>query len=67
MSTYTDIIASDRYSDLCAQLRGHDHGDGGIGIIVAQALRDDPAVTYDDVLAIVVEAEEDAAADGVKR
>lgn len=61
MSTYADIIASDRYRDLCAQLSRHDHGDGGIGVIVAEALRNNPSATYDDVLAIVIEAEAEAA------
>ena len=37
-----------------------DDGDGGIGIIVRQALRDDPDATVAEIVAIVLEAQEEA-------
>jgi predicted regulator of amino acid metabolism with ACT domain len=42
------------------RIQARDKGDGGIGIIVRQALADDPEATVEDVLAIIIEAEEDA-------
>jgi hypothetical protein len=49
-----------RVSDLLAALSDHDRGDGCLGIIVRQALADDPGATVEDVRAIVLQAEEDA-------
>lgn len=40
-----------------------DDGTGDLGIIVRQALRDDPAATAEDIAAIVVDARADARRD----
>lgn len=42
-----------------------DDGTGDLGIIVRQALADDPAATVDDIVTIVREAREDAARERV--
>jgi hypothetical protein len=52
-----------RYDEIMAALSDHDRGDGCLGIIVRQALADEPACSVDSVRAIVLEAEADAAAD----
>lgn len=50
-----------RRANILAALSSHDHGDGCLGIIVDQALRDDPVATIAAVRQIVIDAEEDAA------
>ena len=49
-----------RVRDLLVSLRAYDHGDGCLGIIVRQALKDDPGATAEDIASICREAEEDA-------
>lgn len=51
-----------RRAEILSALSAHDRGDGCLGIIVDQALADDPNCTVDDVRAIVLEAESDAPA-----
>lgn len=55
------MTAETRRAEILSALRSHDHGDGCLGIIVDQALADDPECTIDDVREIVEEAERDAA------
>lgn len=55
------VPAHARRVEILSALRKHDHGDGCLGIIVDQALADDPDVTIDEVRAIVVQAERAAA------
>lgn len=52
-----------RRADLLAALASHDHGDGCLGIIVDEALAEDPTVTLAAVREIVLQAEADAAAE----
>ena len=56
------VVASHR-DDLLAALASHDHGDGCLGIIVDEALAEDPTVTLAAVREIVLQAEADAAAE----
>jgi hypothetical protein len=51
---------TNRRSDILVALASHDDGSGTLGIIVDQALADDPDVSIQDVREIVIEAEEDA-------
>jgi hypothetical protein len=52
--------SEDRRNDLLSALSDLDDGTGTLGIIVDQALADDPNVSEDTVRAIVVESIEDA-------
>lgn len=54
------VVARHR-ADILAALASHDRGDGGLGIIVDEALAEDPAVTVAEVREIVIQAERDAA------
>lgn len=59
---------SPRFSDLFSAVSSlvGDDGTGDLGIIVRQALNDDPSATVDDIAAIVREAREDAAAERLR-
>lgn len=50
-----------RRAEILAALTSHDHGDGCLGIIVDEALAENPAVTVAEVREIVLQAERDAA------
>ncbi|HKA75336.1 MAG TPA: hypothetical protein VKE26_26270 [Xanthobacteraceae bacterium] len=50
------IRATARYRDLCAELARYDDGTGDLGIIIAQALVDDPQATATAIAAIIDEA-----------
>lgn len=54
---------TNRHSEILSALSQHDHGDGCLGIIIDYALQDNPDVTVEEVAEIVVQAEEDAAAE----
>jgi hypothetical protein len=49
-----------RAHELTAELRDIDDGTGDLGVIVRQALADDPDATAADIRAIVAEARADA-------
>jgi hypothetical protein len=54
------VTQTNRRSDILSALASLDDGTGTLGIIVDQALADDPAVTVDEVREIVREAKADA-------
>lgn len=49
-----------RRADLLTQLSHFDHGDGCLGIIVDEGLRNNPSVTIEELRAVCIEAEQDA-------
>lgn len=62
----TNTNQSTARSELLAQLADLDKGDGTLGIVIDHALRDDPAVTADEIRAIWADATEDAAAEAAR-
>jgi hypothetical protein len=54
------LVAAARRSDMLSFLRSLDDGTGDLGIIIDQALADDPAVTIAAVREIVLEARAEA-------
>lgn len=64
--TCTGVILAARQADLLATLADLDDGTGTLGIVVDQALADDPAVTVASVREIVTAAIQDARAEAVR-
>jgi hypothetical protein len=58
--TRIELTVPDRTADMCAALVDLDDGTGDLGVIVRQALADDPDATVQDIREIVAEAREEA-------
>lgn len=58
-----DACREERAKDLVAELSAIDTGDGTLGIVIRQALADDPRATADNIREIWAEATADAAAE----
>lgn len=58
-----DVQPSRDPRDICARLSAYDDGHGILGIIVRQALRDNPSVTDEEIIEIIRESREQAEAD----
>lgn len=62
----TTTAATARRRNLLAALSSYDDGSGTLGIVVDQALRDDPEVTRAEIAAILDEAIADAATEATR-